>query len=104
MGFGDKWVRWIWWCISTASFSVLINGVLVGFFPSSRRLRQGDPLSPYLFVMGMKVLSILIRRASAGGYILGCVIRGRREADFNISMDLTRSTCRRDSLLIEKVS
>ena len=32
MGFGDKWVSWIRWCISTASFSFLINGNPTGFF------------------------------------------------------------------------
>ncbi|RVX16234.1 hypothetical protein CK203_014505 [Vitis vinifera] len=38
--------EWIWWCISTAKFSVVINGVLAGFFSNSKGLRQGDPLSP----------------------------------------------------------
>ena len=85
MVFRDKWVRWIWWCIYIANFSILVNGLPAGFFPSSRGLRQGDPLSPYLFVMGMEVLSILVRRATNGGYISGCVIKGRGEVDLNIS-------------------
>ena len=46
MGFGPKWIGWMWSCISTAKFSVLVNGVLAGFFSSSKGLRQGDPLSP----------------------------------------------------------
>ena len=39
MGFWHIWLTWIYWCISTASFSILINGTLVGFFRSSRGLR-----------------------------------------------------------------
>ena len=85
MGFGPKWLGWMWSCISTAKFLVLVNGVPAGFFPSSKGLRQGDPLSPYLFVMGMEVLSALIRRAIEGDFISGCNIwRGRRQT-VNIS-------------------
>ncbi|WJZ96460.1 hypothetical protein VitviT2T_015146 [Vitis vinifera] len=81
MGFGSKWLRWMWWCISIAKFSVMVNGAPAGFFSSSKGLRQGDPLSPYLFVMGMEVLSVLIRRAIEGGFISGCKIqRGRGQA------------------------
>ena len=59
----------------------MVNGVPVGFFSSSKGLRQGDPLSPYLFVMGMEVLSVLIRRAVEGGFISRCNIqRGRGRA------------------------
>ena len=63
MGFGGKCISWIKWRISTTTFSVLFNGFPTGFFRSSRGLRQGDPLSPYLFVIGMEALSGLLKRA-----------------------------------------
>ena len=65
------------WCISTASFLVLVNGSPASFFRSSRGLRQGDPLSPYLFVIGMEALSCLTDRAVEGAFISGCSIRSR---------------------------
>ncbi|RVW49339.1 LINE-1 reverse transcriptase-like [Vitis vinifera] len=77
MGFGQRWIMWIEWCISTVRYSVLINGSPSGFFQSSRGLRQGDPLSPYLFVIAMEVFSCLMRRAISGGFLSGWRIRGR---------------------------
>ncbi|RVW49859.1 putative mitochondrial protein [Vitis vinifera] len=79
MGFGSKWIGWMWYCISTVKYSVLVNGVPAGFFSSTKGLRQGDPLSPYLFIMGMEVLSVLITRAAEGGFIKGCRIWRDRE-------------------------
>ena len=85
MGFGPKWIRWIHWCISTASFSVMFNGSSAGFFRSSRGLRQGDPLSPYLFMVGMEVLSCLIKRAVDDNFISGCSLGNKEGGEMVIS-------------------
>ena len=57
MGFGTKWTSWISWCISSATFFVMVNVSSYSFFRSSKCLRQGDPLSPNLFVLGMEAFS-----------------------------------------------
>ena len=64
--------------MSTASFSILINGASAGFFRSARGLRQGNPLSPYLFVLGMDILSHLINKVVEGNFLSGCKFEGVR--------------------------
>ena len=64
---------------------------------SSRGLRQGDPLSPYLFVIAMEVFNCLLRRAISGGFLSGWKVRGRSGEGILIShllfVDVTLLFC-----------
>ena len=71
VGFGGRWRSWLKTCVSTVRFSVLVNGSPAGFFGSSRGLRQGDPLSPLLFLLIMEVLSRILKKTEEGGFIQG---------------------------------
>ena len=71
ISFGVRWGRWMKDFISTARFSVLVNGSCVSFFSSSCGLRQGDPLSPLLFLLVMEVLGRLLKTMVDGGFLCG---------------------------------
>ena len=70
-GFPEKWRRWISFCLSTVRFSILINGTSHGFFGSQRGLRQGDPLSPFLFILVMEAFSRMLDKAALQGRLSG---------------------------------
>ncbi|XP_022014976.1 uncharacterized protein LOC110914495 [Helianthus annuus] len=61
-GFRPRFISWIMECITTTSFSVSVNGNVYGYFKGKRGLRQGDPMSPYLFTMVMEVLTMILNK------------------------------------------
>jgi len=74
MGFNEKWIQWMVMCVESVDYSVLVNGEHVGPIIPGRGLRQGDPLSPYLFIICAEGLSCLIRDAEERIAILGTSI------------------------------
>uniref|UniRef100_A0A803N7C0 Reverse transcriptase domain-containing protein n=1 Tax=Chenopodium quinoa TaxID=63459 RepID=A0A803N7C0_CHEQI len=71
MNFLGKWIKWIMQCISTASYRIHINGEPSRKIVPNAGLRQGDPLSPYLFILCMEVLSIRLNYLQHAASIKG---------------------------------
>lgn len=57
MGFHENWIKLAMSCVTTATYSMIVNGNPVGKFSPSRGIRQGDPISPYLFLLCAENLS-----------------------------------------------
>lgn len=71
MGFPSRWNSLIMKCVSTVSFSVLVNGIPHREFCPQRGLRQGDLLSPYLFILCVEAISAMLSSAVHNGLIHG---------------------------------
>lgn len=110
LGFNKVFSNWILYCISSVNFEILVNGGKSESFKPSRGLRQGDPLSPYLFILGQEVLSRLLdqelRQKSINGIKTsrsGPTVTHVMYAD-NIILFLkaTKKDARNISLILEK--
>lgn len=77
LGFHTTWTQWIMQCISTVSYSYLINDFVYEEVRPYRVIRQGDPISPYIFILCSEVLSGLCKKAGREGSLQGVrVARG----------------------------
>lgn len=71
MGFANKWIELIMFCVKFVSFSILINGEAMGPIHPSQGLRHGGPLSPYLFLLGTEGLVTLLNQAGISKQVSG---------------------------------
>ncbi|XP_071727074.1 uncharacterized mitochondrial protein AtMg01250-like [Rutidosis leptorrhynchoides] len=74
MGFGHKWRSWISSCLKSASVSVLVNGSPTNEFNLELGVRQGDPLSPFLFIIAAEGLNWLAKTAVSNNLLRGVEI------------------------------
>lgn len=71
MGFSEIWITWIMRCITLVKYKVLMNGQPRGNIFPERGLCQGDPLSPFIFILCTEALVSLINHAANQGKITG---------------------------------
>jgi hypothetical protein len=62
LGFQSQWIQWVMACVTTVRYSIRFNGQLLDSFTPSRGIRQGDPLSLYIFLFVADGLSCMIRK------------------------------------------
>ena len=74
MGFHKKWILLMMMCVTTMSYSILINRMPKGKVNSLSGLRQGDPISPYLFLLCVEGLSAMLRKEEREGHIKGVAV------------------------------
>ncbi|GJW99717.1 RNA-directed DNA polymerase, eukaryota [Tanacetum coccineum] len=70
-GFGNKWCDWIQTCLKSSRGSILINGSPTEEFQFCKGLKQGDPLSPFLFILIMESLHLSFQRVVDAGLFMG---------------------------------
>ncbi|RVW68273.1 hypothetical protein CK203_063587 [Vitis vinifera] len=87
--FSSKWRTWMRGCLSSISFAVLVNGNTKEWVKASKGLRQGDPLSPFLFTIVANMLNRLMLRAEESGLLEGFrVVNLEKSTLYGINVDL----------------
>lgn len=77
LGFADRWIWVVMFCVRTVSYNVLFGDDSIGPIFLERGLRQSNPLSPYLFILVAEGLSVLIQQREAAGLIHGVQIQSQ---------------------------
>lgn len=77
MNFQSTFLNWIMQCVTTVSYTFIINGATRGYVKPGRGIRQGDPLSPYLFILCSEVLTGLCMDAQSKGLMKGISIASK---------------------------
>lgn len=93
MGFSAVWINWIKECASTVKYSINANGEQNCNVIPSRGIRQGDPISPHLFLIVANVFSIMINKVVSNKSLVG--IRMRKKMPYGVSL----AVCRRSPYL-----
>ncbi|GJY56466.1 RNA-directed DNA polymerase, eukaryota, partial [Tanacetum coccineum] len=75
-GFVDKWCKWIQCCLHSSRGSIIINGSPMDEFKFGKGLKQGDPLSPFLFILIMETLHLSFQRVVNAGMFHGIKLGG----------------------------
>ncbi|GJT43272.1 reverse transcriptase domain, reverse transcriptase zinc-binding domain protein [Tanacetum coccineum] len=78
MGFGEKWCKWVDTCLRYTSMSILVNGAPTEEFGIERGVRQGDPLSPFLFIVAAEGLNAIVKEAVGKGIFRGVKVGSNR--------------------------
>lgn len=66
----ETWISWIKRGLELVMVSILVNGSPIEEFPTIRRFRQRDPITPFFFLVVVEGLSVLMRMATRGGLFL----------------------------------
>ena len=70
-GYSLEWMEWVMGLVTTPFFNIILNGSLAKVFQPSWGIRQGDPLSPFLFILMAEGLSHLIQSQAGNGELQG---------------------------------
>lgn len=87
-GFHPTWTEWIMQCISTVNYSFIINDATRGNVKPGRGIRQGDPLSPYIFILCSELLSSFFKMGQRNGSLKGIRITSGRHALINCYLQM----------------
>lgn len=74
LGYGARWIALIMECVTLVIYSVIVNGQLGKRIKLMKGLRQGDPMSPYLFILCAEGLSSLINSPKNNGETMGVLV------------------------------